>query len=370
MNEFVVANLGEIPSPALLVFRERVEENLRRMIAQAGGTSRLRPHIKTHKLAEIVRRQVELGITRVKTATIAEAEMAAAAGATDVLLAMQPVGPNVRRVLDLGRGWPETRFGVIADHPLAVREIAAQHAARAADSAPVEVWIDLDIGQHRTGIAPGFAAVDLARAIAGSRGLRFAGLHAYDGHLHDSDPLARKAACDEAFAPVERLRRDLELAGIPVPCIVAGGTPTFPFHVSRPGVECSPGTCVLWDAGYGRKLPDLDYLPAAALLTRVVSRPTPNRICVDLGHKAVASEMSQPRVLFPDLPDATPVAHNEEHLVLETPRAGEWKVGDALLGIPWHICPTVALHAEVWVVTDGVAGERWPVSARARRITI
>ena len=118
------------------------------------------------------------------------------------------------------------------------------------------------------------------------------------------------------------------------------------------------------------QLPDLPFQPAAVLLTRVVSRPSPTRLCLDLGHKAVASEMPHPRVEFLNLSDGAPVAHNEEHLVIETPAAAEWSIGDCVYGIPWHICPTVALHSEVWVVTDGIARERWAVEARARRLSI
>jgi D-serine deaminase-like pyridoxal phosphate-dependent protein len=162
----------------------------------------------------------------------------------------------------------------------------------------------------------------------------------------------------------------LEREKIPVPRVVTSGTPTFPMHARRDGVECSPGTCVFWDAGYARKLPDLDFLPAAVLLTRVVSKPTANRLCLDLGHKAVASEMPHPRVIFFDLNDCTPVVHSEEHLVLETPEAERYTVGDVLYGIPWHICPTVALHSEVVVVRNARAEERWKVAARDRTLTI
>ena len=141
-------------------------------------------------------------------------------------------------------------------------------------------------------------------------------------------------------------------------------------YARREDVECSPGTCVFWDAGYARNLPDLDFLPAAVLLTRVVSKPTPNRLCLDLGHKAVASEMPHPRGVFLDLDDAKPVVHSEEHLVIETSRADHFAVGDCLYGIPWHICPTVALHREAVVVRKGRAEERWKVIARDRALTI
>ena len=184
-----------------------------------------------------------------------------------------------------------------------------------------EVLVDLDVGQHRTGIAPDNHAFDLYRMITALPTLAAGGLHAYDGHIHDTDAAARTLACDAAFAPVEVLRRKLEREGLSVPRVVAGGTPTFPIHARRGNVECSPGTCVLWDAGYGKKLPDLDFLPAAVVLTRVVSRPAPDFLCLDLGHKAIASEMTHPRVLFLNLPEVSATAHNEEHLVVQTANA-------------------------------------------------
>jgi len=114
----------------------------------------------------------------------------------------------------------------------------------------------------------------------------------------------------------------------------------------------------------------LDFLPAVLLLTRVISKPATNRVCLDLGHKAVASEGPPPRVQLMGLPDTRAVGHSEEHLVLETTRACEFPVGAAFYGIPWHICPTVALHNEAVVIRNGRAEERWPVVGRARKITI
>lgn len=364
---FQVANVAEVPSPALLVYIARVEENVRRMIALAGGVARLRPHIKTHKLAELIRLQQAHGITKFKCATIAEAELAGSCDAVDVLLAYQPVGPNVERLIQLVQKFPRTKFSVIADDAGAIHALSAAFARA---GLVLDVLLDLDCGQHRTGVAPDASAVELYRLLANSPGLRAAGLHAYDGHIHDSDPSARAAVCDAAFAPVELLRGELQRAGLPVPTIVAGGTPTFPMHARRVNVECSPGTCVFWDAGYATKLPDLDFLPAALVLTRVISKPGANRLCLDLGHKAIAAETPHPRVQFPELPDAKAVSHSEEHLVIETAAAAKFSVGATLYGIPWHVCPTVALHSEAVVIKDGRAGERWRIDARARRLTI
>jgi D-threonine aldolase len=369
MNErwYEITNVDEIPSPALLVYEDRVEQNIRRMLEIAGDAARLRPHIKTHKIAELIRLQLARGIKKFKCATIAEAEMAAGEGVKDILVAYQPVGPNVARFIELSRSFPEVRFSCLVDNNSVVRSLSQ---AAVEGSASLNVFIDLDVGQNRTGIAPDSAAFDLYRLIATSPNLQPAGLHAYDGHLHDTDVTQRTAACEAAFAPVAEFRSKLERAGLPVPEVVAGGTPTFPMHARRKDVQCSPGTCVFWDAGYGRKLPDLDFVPAAVLLTRVVSKPTPNRLCLDLGHKAVASEMPHPRVVFLNLKDATPVVHSEEHLVVETPHADTHEVGDVVYGIPWHVCPTVALHSEVCVVRKGRVEQRWNVTARARALTI
>lgn len=370
MNWWTVTNAAEIPSPALLIFAERVETNLHEMLRIAGGPERLRPHVKTHKLPELVRRQAELGITKFKCATLAEAEMAALNGARDVLLAHQPVGPNAARLGRLAENFPAVRFAATVDDPEAVRALAAANAGRPA----IPLLVDLNIGQHRTGVVPRRAALELVEVISHTPGVQFGGLHAYDGHIHDADPAARAAECEAAFAPVLALQDRLDALGLGGLPIVAGGSPTFPMHARRERwsglTELSPGTTVLWDAGYAKKLPDLDFQPAAVLLTRVVSRPAANRLCLDLGHKAVASEMPPPRVVFLDLPDAVPVMHNEEHLVVETPQATALAVGAELHALPWHVCPTVALHAEAWVVESGAARERWAVTARARRLTV
>ena len=367
MAWYTVDNVAEVPSPALLVYPDRAAQNIQRAIDIAGDVRRLRPHLKTSKLPEIVRLHLDAGIERFKVATIAEAEMAARAGAPDVLLAYQPVGPNVERFVRLVRTFPATRLSAVVDD---ASTIAALSAAAVAAGVVLDLFLDLDGGMHRTGIAPGPHAVDLYRTLASTPGVRAAGLHMYDGHVRGPDVDARRRASDEAFAPVRALREALTAAGLAVPAVVAGGTPTFPFHAARDGVECSPGTTVFWDAGYATSLPDLPFVPAIALLTRVVSRPTPDRLCLDLGHKAVASENPHPRVTLFGLEDATAVGHSEEHLVLETPRAVDFPVGTALYGVPWHVCPTVALHDRAVVVRDGRAGERWDVVARARTLTI
>lgn len=363
---FQLTNEAEIPSPALLVYVERAEENIRRMIAMAGGPERLRPHVKTHKMPALIERQLRVGIRKFKCATIAEAEMTARAGAPDVLLAIQPVGPNIERLIKLIRAFPQTKFSTIVDNA----EIAKQLSASAkAAGVTIDVLVDIDCGMHRSGVPAEVIGVSIFLLVGTLPGLRAAGLHVYDGHVHDTDVEERRRHAEEAFEPIGRFVKSMREVGRDVETIVLGGTPSFPMHAKRAGVECSPGTCVLHDVGYAKKYPDLDFQIAAAVLTRVISKG-PNQICLDLGHKSVAAENPQPRAEFPQLADAKPVMHSEEHLVLETSAAREIEVGQAFYAFPKHICPTVALYSEAVAVVNRVGGERWPVTARNRILTL
>ena len=361
-----LADPDEIPSPALLVYPERIGENIRRMIAALGQAERLRPHVKTHKMAEVVQLQLKAGISKFKCATIAEAEMLGQAGAKDVLLANQPVGPNIDRLLGLGGWFRDVRFSTIADDAEAVGNLA--QAAQAA-GVTLPVWLDLDVGMGRTGIAPGQAAATLYKLIGQLPGVESAGLHLYDGHLHEGDPPKRLAKWQTMMDEVRPFRTGLEADGLPVPGVVGGGTPTFPFHTQHTDHECSPGTTLLWDFGYRDAFPDLEYQNAAVLLTRVISKPGSDCITLDLGHKAVAAENPHPRVQFIGLDNAEPVVHSEEHLTLRTAEARRFNVGDCLYGIPRHICPTVALYDRAHVIRGGKLTDQWQVTARARKLT-
>jgi D-serine deaminase-like pyridoxal phosphate-dependent protein len=369
MNEhawFHIDHESEIASPALLLYEERVEQNLRLMIEIAGDASRLRPHVKTHKLLPLVQRQLSLGITQFKGSTIAEVEMCALAGAADVLLAMPCVGPNGMRLAKLALAFPETRFSGIADDEESIRSLAS-----AAQQLGVNlgVFLEMDCGMGRTGILPGEAAAYLVHVIKDTPRLLFRGLHAYDGHIHDADLDVRRQKCAAAYAPILAFKERLEGEGVIVKEFVAGGSPTFAIHAEHPGRTLSPGTTALWDFGYGDKFPDLPFLPAAVLLARVISKPGVNRLTLDLGHKAVAPENPQPRVRFEELPEATVLMQSEEHLVLETDRAHEFLIGQALHGIPRHVCPTVSMYGEAVVIQKGQVREVWPITARNRKIS-
>ncbi len=195
-----------------------------------------------------------------------------------------------------------------------------------------------------------------------------AGLHGYDGHIRDTDLSVRQAKADLSFALIEGIQQQAA-ARFHLPLsIIMGGTPTFPTHAHRPGVECSPGTFVFWDWGYAHLLPDEPFVYAALVITRVISVIDEHTICVDLGHKSIAAENPFPRVHFLNLPDAVALSQSEEHLVLQLPQPNQCKVGDVLYGVPVHICPTVALYDKALVAENQVVSKSWNIVARNRSI--
>ena len=362
-----ISNDNDISSPALLVYPDRIENNIRKMISIAGNAEVLRPHVKTHKTPEIIRLQLKHGISRFKCATISEVEMVAECGAKDILLAYQPVGPNISRLFNLRKKFPGTKISCIAD----CREIIEKLSeAAGSDNSEISIYLDLNVGMNRTGIEPGKNAADLFRIMTGLPNVKVEGLHVYDGHIHEKDFQLRKKICDDAFAQVQKLVSDIkEFYHKPVK-IVAGGTPTFPVHALRTGIETSPGTCLLWDYGYSSSFSDMDFMQAALLLIRIISKPRQDLVCLDLGHKALASEMPHPRVKIFEMENYEVVSHNEEHMVLRTQQASSLNVGDVLYGIPYHICPTVDRYDYVSVVRDNKVSEQWKVEARNRTLTI
>jgi D-serine deaminase-like pyridoxal phosphate-dependent protein len=367
---YLVSDTTAVFSPALLFYKDLIRRNIGRMREMAGGPARLRPHVKTHKTREIARLELDAGITKHKCATVAEAEMLAGCGAADVLLAYPLVGPNCQRIARLVRSYPKCRFSTLVDHPAAAKGLSE---AMTSAGETLDVLIDLDVGQHRTGIPAGPEARQLYEQIGRLPGLKPAGFHVYDGHNHQESPADRESAVKKLLEPVLELRRQVENAGLPVPCIVGGGTPTFPVwaKLDIPGLECSPGTCVLHDHGYGTRFTDMTFTPAALLLTRVISRPTPTRLTLDLGYKAVASDPpAGQRLILLNVPDYQAVLQNEEHLVVETPAAEKFEPGAVVYAMPTHICPTCAMHKQAYVVENGKVTGQWDIAARDRVLSI
>ena len=365
-DPYYLENPEAIDSPALVVYPDLVEQNIRQAVSMVdpGKGTYLRPHVKTHKTREVVRIMRQQGIDRFKCSTIAEAEMLGMEGAEDVLLAHPPTSVKASRLATLRTTFTDTHFSCLVDHA-----DTATHLSDVFADDPLSVFIDLNVGMHRTGIAPD-RAPELFERCQALPGIQPVGLHAYDGHIRAVDPKERQQEADASYALVCQVQEAIRNYYDGPLTIVIGGSPAFPMHAQREHVECSPGTFPFWDAGYGQAFPDIKFVPAVRLLTRVISLIDEQRLCLDAGHKAVAADADWPRVVFPDHPEAEAVSQSEEHLVVRVPDTTKVRIGDVWWGIPLHICPTVNLHESLHAVRNHRWREDWEVIARRRKITI
>ena len=383
MDWYSITDIDQLDTPALVIYPDRIKENIRLAIEMVGDPARLRPHVKTHKSPDTTRLMLDAGIRSFKCATIAEAEMLALAGAEDVLLAYQPIGPKAARLAALIKKYPDVRFACLIDNAPAA---AAMGEVFAGQGLTVPVWLDLNVGMDRTGIAPGDAALQLYKETLTRKGITPVGLHAYDGHIRDADLAQRTQKCDEGFARVTALRDNIAAlapspaqtsVSSPVPSpgallpIIAGGSPTFPIHSRRAAVQCSPGTFVYWDKGYSDSFKEQPFSHAALVVTRVISLRGDTRLCLDLGHKSIApeNELSN-RVYFLNGPHLRPVGQSEEHLVVEAGPGHGYTVGDVFYGVPIHICPTVALYERAFAIQNGKITGEFKNAARDRFLSV
>ncbi len=364
---YIINDIDKLDTPSLVIHKDRVQYNIDLMISMVGNHSRLRPHVKTYKIPEVVSMQMASGINKFKCATIAEAEMLARTGAPDVLLAYQPSAVKTERLLKLKDKYGNTTFSTLMDN----EETASMIAEKCRNTLThLKIYVDLNNGNNRTGIAPE-EAFPLFKKCLELKGIDPLGLHVYDGHIRDSDPEDRKRHCDRDFSKVTSLAEYIHSKLDVDAEIIAGGSPTFGIHAARNKVNCSPGTTLFWDAGYEENFPDLPFQNAAVVITRVISRPATGLLCLDLGHKSIAGENPiQDRVRFLNAQELQPVSHSEEHLVVANTAGLDLKVGDVIYGIPYHICPTTALYDRVPVVRNNQVIDTWNVTARNRQITI
>lgn len=368
MNWYDIENINDVDSPSVVLYEDRLMFNLNKMLEMVrGDASRLMPHIKTNKMPEVIKRMVSLGIKNFKASTIAEAEIAAMAGAEGVLISHQLVGPKIERLLGLMEIFPETNFSTIIDNGRS-RKLLSDAASQRNNT--VNVFIDVNNGMNRSGIELGDSMNELIGEVKLCKNLLFRGLHVYDGHIRESNFNQRKKNVEEAFQEVYKLFKSLKRNNSNLQ-LICGGTPSFTSHLRETDRICSPGTCLLWDWGYAEKLKEQDFKTAALLICRVISKPTDGIITIDLGHKSVASENPiDRRVKFLNLEHYKLVSQSEEHGVLQVKDWSSINVGDVFYGVPYHICPTINLFDEVSVVANARKIETWEISARKRKISI
>ena len=362
-----IENIETVDSPSIVLYKEHLAYNIGKMVSLVDGqTDRLMPHIKTNKMPKVMQLMLESGIQKFKASTISEAEIAAEAGAATVLIAHQLVGPKVDRLLNMMPQYPATEFATLVDN-VDSAELLNQKAEE--KGLKVQVYIDINNGMNRSGIEVGPRLDELIAYLKICKSLVLSGLHAYDGHLRDPDFELRNQQIEKGVQDVETYFDALRL-DYPKAQLICGGTPSFTSHLLQEKRITSPGTCVLWDWGYGEKLTEQDFKHAALLVTRIISKPTDGIITVDLGHKSVAAENPiDKRVKFVNLDGYELLSQSEEHGVIKVKEWDNYKVGDVLYGIPYHICPTINLHDEVSVIESGKKTDTWEITARKRKLT-
>ena len=357
-------SLEEIDTPALIVDLDALEGNIARMAqVMEKSPARLRPHAKSHKCAEIAKRQIAAGAVGVCAQKVSEAEALVAGGVADVLVTNEIVG--AQKTARLARLAREAKVAVLADDAANVAELDA--AARA-ERVRLDVLVELDVGALRCGVPPGAPALTLAKRIAECANLHFAGLHAYHGAAqHLRSAAGRRDVIAAAAEQASLTKQMIEKAGLACPTVTGAGTGTFLLEGgSRVFNEIQPGSYVFMDADYNRN--DWEkgwprFEQSLFVLATVMSAPAGDRAVVDAGLKASSVDSGMPQVH--DRPGVEYTKASDEHGVLKIAAgANAPKLGEKLLLVPGHCDPTVNLYDWLVCVRKGRVESFWPVTAR------
>lgn len=351
-----------LDTPALLVDLDVMEANIAAIAAVCRRHGvQWRPHIKGQKTIGIVRKELAAGAIGVTCAKLGEAEVMAAAGIRDILIANQIVGPiKMRRLIDLLD---------LADPIVSVDSLAnldeLDEAAQARGK-KLPVVIEVDIGMKRAGIGPGAPVLAMAQAIAERPGLVFRGLTGWESQaVAIADPVKKEQTVAEAVGLLTASAEACRRAGHAVDIVGCGGTGTFPFCAQQPGVtEVQVGGAIFSDMYY-RNQYHADFPCALTLLATVTSRPTPTRIVLDAGKKTMSGDAAMPQPI--DLPGVRHLRLSAEHTTIELDSPSEApRIGDRLEFIVGYSDTTVHLHEEIVGIRQGRIEAVWPVAARGR----
>ncbi|MGW3626992.1 alanine racemase [Streptomyces sp. NPDC000880] len=360
--------LEELDTPALVIDADRLERNLRQVQQMVAGTGvRLRPHIKSHKLPEVARRQLELGAIGLTTAKLAEAEAMAAAGLDDLFICYPLVG---RAKTDRLRRLARDRRVMTAVDTLA--GAAALDAAFAAEERPLPVLVKVDAGFSRVG-AGAADAVELCRRVATMKGLVLRGLCIHEGSTYaEPDTRRRNQLAATQARELVAIAEQVRALGIAIDIVSAGSTPGLAGCLGVEGLtELRPGNYVFYDAiqvGLGVAAPEECAL---TVLTTVVSTARPSGAICDAGSKALSLDRGAHGLNIAET-YGTIVGRqglclqrlSEEHGWLADVSDGGCAVGDVLRVIPNHACAVVNNFDHVWVAEGDKIVDRWPITAR------
>jgi len=331
----------ELPTPCLHLCLDRLDANIQSMVTSCRKHDvQWRPHAKCHKSPVIARWLIDAGACGVTCATIREAEIMVEHGITDLMSANMIAGPvKVTRLAQLAR---QADLVVCVDH---VDQATAISDGMVLNGGSVRALVELEVGMNRVGTAQS-AALQLARQLNALPGIELAGLMAYEGHLLTvDDPEQKSAAIAEAMAGVMKVRDQLLQDGLPCPVVSCGGTGSWPVTVQQPGVtELQAGGAIFMDAFYRNDCHIENLQHALSVLTTVVSLPTPERVIIDAGRKAMNMDISLPRTA--DIPGLTVDWLSAEHGVMKrSVDAPPLQIGQQIELIPGYGDLTNMLHA-------------------------
>jgi D-serine deaminase-like pyridoxal phosphate-dependent protein len=357
------ATKDDLDTPALLLDLDVMEANIRTIAGQCAQRGvAWRPHAKGHKVPAIAQQQIAAGALGVTCAKLGEAEIMAAAGIRDLLIANLIVGPHkIRRLEELRRHADPI---VCIDH---ADQVGPLSQAMQAAGLRLRVLIEVDIGMQRAGVAPGEPTLKLARLVADSPGLELAGVMGYEGHLLTvADPAEKAASIRNALATLVSTAELLRANGLPCPIVSCAGTGSYRYSIQQPGItEIQAGGAIFMDAYYRHtcQVPELNY--ALSVLTTVVSRPAPLRAIIDAGRKTLNIEQHKPLVAGRD--DIRVVSLSAEHGTLELDRcAQDLKIGQRLELIPGYADLTTMLHDNYYCFRGGRLVSVLPIAARGK----
>ena len=357
--------VAELDTPALLIDLDALQANIATLLNRLHGTGvAVRPHLKTAKCPEVARLLVEAGCTGFCVAKLGEAEVLAEAGIDDLLITSEIAGKaKLARMVALHQRHPNVK--------IVVDSVAG---ARALDSAcsgatPLDVLIELDVGQQRCGVAPGEPALELALELARLPNLRLVGLQGYEGHLQQiADPAEKARRVDTAMQQLTSTATLLRNAGFAIDVVTTGGTGTCELCARHAGVtEVQPGSFVFLDTSYRASLgAGAGYTNALVVLATVISRPNARRAVVDAGLKALSTDMGNAEPL--GLPGARYRPGGDEHGIIDLPEELETAlaIGSQVALLPSHIDTTVNLHDAFQVQQGRQLVATWPVATRGK----
>ena len=359
---------ADIDTPALIVDEPTMRRNIAQMAAFGASVGvKVRPHIKTHKTPQISRLQMAAGAVGITCAKLGEAEvMVEQAEVGDVLIAYPIIGPaKTARLLRL---MERARMIVAIDH----RDVAETIGrAVAAHDRRVDVYVEVNTGQNRAGALVGDEAAALALDLSRIAGLNVVGIMTHEGHANSAEPDVIERTAIEAGQAMVELAERLRGHGLDIRTVSVGSTPAAFFTPTVPGItEMRPGTYVFNDNSVFRHNLVGPANCALRVLSTVVSRPAPDRALLDAGSKTLAMDPSNSHPghgYIVGRREATITKLSEEHGTVQVPEGMDGlRIGDRVEVIPNHVCPTVNLQDELFIVRDGQLVDRWTVAARGK----